>query len=144
MKDILEDFILDSQMGLEKGEAEMEQKQMVNAFKKALFAKCERRRGQGEADFLEFIALLKARRQANCALDADQAAANHRLLAVERQLLEHLMQNKKNMRIIDKKHAIRRALADEIKLLAMGLNAHQNILQPRYAYDPRLKVQRET
>lgn len=45
MKDILEDYILDSQMGLEKEEAETERKQMINAFKKALFAKCERRRG---------------------------------------------------------------------------------------------------
>lgn len=144
MKEILEGYILDSQMGLEKEEAETEQNQMVNAFKKALFAKCERRRGQGETDFLEFIARLKARRQANCALNADQAEANHHLLATERQLLEHLMQNKKNMRIIDKKNAVKRAQEDEIKLLAMGLNAHQNILEPRYAYDARLKVQRET
>lgn len=48
------------------------------------------------------------------------------------------------MRILEKKNAVKLALADEIKLLAMGLHAHQNILKPRYAYDSRLKVQRET
>ena len=54
------------------------------------------------------------------------------------------MQNKKNMRILEKKNAVRLALADEITLLAMGLHAQQNILQPRYWNDTRLKVQRET
>ena len=61
-------------MGLNRHEAHAESKEVINAFKKALFAKCERVRSEGESDFVEFMNTLKNRRKHNLKVNPERAA----------------------------------------------------------------------
>jgi hypothetical protein len=62
------------------------------------------------------------------------------LVAIEREFLEHFQEAKKNRKLIEKQKQLLKATADEVALLALGLNVHSNLLLPTYKFDSRLKV----
>jgi hypothetical protein len=72
LKTKLHGYIIDSQMGLDRHEAHAEGKEVINAFKKALFAKCERVRSEGESDFLAYMDTLKNRRKHDLKVNPDK------------------------------------------------------------------------
>ena len=80
----------------------------VNNFKKGLFAKCARKKNEGQANLLNELKLMKARRELELMRDPTATAIADRnaiLMKDEKQIIEHIQENKKNQKLLEKENA---------------------------------------